>query len=325
MGLKSFAEQTAHTLGAAHLLRALHSSRARILMYHRFPGSAGEVHANLTRQCEHLRRYYRPIGLTELATALQEHRPIPPGTIAITVDDGYADFAHAFPVFQSFGLKVTLYAVSGFASRELWLWPDRVQYLLDNTTVKSLTIPLPGSNPIVIDTSSPLSRQQAFQAICQPLIRAGNDHRLRTLEALPALFETQIPSEIPDQFAPLSWEHLRAMAAEGLDIGCHTNSHPILSKLHNHAELQAETAGAKQRLEQMLHQPVHHFCYPNGGAPDFNEASILAVRSAGFQTAVVTKSGLVTPDTDVFQLPRLGVEPEFPQLYFERFVAGHRV
>jgi peptidoglycan/xylan/chitin deacetylase (PgdA/CDA1 family) len=322
MRIKSVVEHAAHALGAAHWIRARNRSNARILMYHRFPGTPAEVRARLTAQCEHLSRHYHSISLTDLAEAAHEGRPLPPNSLAITVDDGYRDFAHAFPVFNKFQLKVTLYVVSSFAAGELWLWPDQLLHLIESSHRPEAIVPVPGEEPFRLDLANPRS---AFDVFAQKLIRMKNKDRLTVLNSLPALLETELPKTIPGRFAPLSWEELRNLSAQGLDIGAHTDTHPILSSLETEPELRHEIAGSKVRIAASIGVEVSHFCYPNGMFLDINDGAVSTVSSAGYKTAVLAESGLATPPFDLFRLKRVGVDPDYPPRYFERRVAGYRL
>lgn len=321
MSIKSFAEQAASSFGAVHLLRYKNRANARILMYHRFPGSPEDLQRRLTAQCEHLRRYYHPISLDELAQAVRDDRSLPPNSLAITIDDGYRDFELAFPVFQEFGLKVTLYVVAGFAAGDLWLWPDQLLYLLENSSLEEAEVPIP-TGYAHLDLTNPSA---AFDSFCQTLIGMPNQDRLNVLHSLPAILKTELPTHAPERFAPLSWPELRAMAAQGLDIGAHTVHHPILSKLEIPTELQQEIAGSKARIEEATGVPVKHFCYPNGKFPDVNDAVAAAAEAAGFSSAVLAESGWAGPPFSMHRLKRIGVDPGYHPLYFERCVAGYRL
>jgi peptidoglycan/xylan/chitin deacetylase (PgdA/CDA1 family) len=317
MSLKSIAEKAARAFGAIDLIRHRNRSRVRILMYHRFHADL----AGLTAQCQHLSRHYHSISLTELADAARENRPLPDNSLAITIDDGYRDFDRAFPVFREFGLKTTLYVVSGFASGELWLWPDQLLYLLENAKRPKAEIPVPGGITH-LDLANPAS---AFDSFSQALIRMPNQDRLAILRSLPTLLEVDLPAKIPERFAPLSWVELSDLANRGLDIGAHTATHPILSKLQTSHDLESEVAGCKLRIEEATGAPVRHFCYPNGKLPDVSPEAQTMVEQAGYQTAVLAESGFAGPPFHLHQLRRLGVDPELPLPYFERYVAGYGV
>jgi peptidoglycan/xylan/chitin deacetylase (PgdA/CDA1 family) len=286
-------------------------------MYHRFPSDL----AGLAAQCEHLSRHYHPVSLAEIADAAGMGERLPPNSLAITVDDGFRDFAPAFPVFQRFGLKVTLYVVSGFAAGDLWLWPDQLLYLLEKSPLRRAEVPVPGGAK-VLDLANPAA---AFDSFCQTMIRMKNQDRVDTLARLPELLAAELPRSAPERFAALSWGELKELAAQGLDVGAHTMSHPILSSLESEEAIEREIAGSKAQIQAATGIAVTNFCYPNGKLADVNAAAIGAVERAGYRTAVLAELGLARPPFDRFQLKRIGVEPDLPPLYFERCVAGYRL
>jgi peptidoglycan/xylan/chitin deacetylase (PgdA/CDA1 family) len=165
----------------------------------------------------------------------------------------------------------------------------------------------------------------AFEILCRKMIAMHNSERLKLLSSLPGLLEAELPKSPPDRFAPLSWEDLRTLASQGLDIGAHTVQHPILSKLPTEAEIHYEIAGSKEQIETATGAPVKHFCYPNGKLADVNEAAVASAEAAGFRTAVLAEPGLVHPPFALHRLKRIGVDPDLPPLYFERCVAGYRL
>lgn len=110
----------------------------------------------------------------------------------------------------------------------------------------------------------------------------------------------------PEHNAPfLSREQLRQLAQDPLcTIGAHTVTHPFLSKLSSEEKHQ-EIIGSKQRLEEILQLPVHHFAYPHG---DYDTECEQVVRQAGFHTAVAAWGGGVRSNHDILALPRIKKE-----------------
>lgn len=315
-GLKTLAEQTAHRLGLLSLIRATKRGQCRILMYHRFNGDS----SLLAKQCEHLLKHYRPVTLSEIASAVRSRTTLPANGITITVDDGYADFALAFPVFKSYGLPVTLYVVSGFANGDLWIWTNQVEFLIKHTRQRQLSVPGAGLPPLSLEDSE---RGQSLHTLFEFLVQMPDEQRCAVLRQLPVLLEVGLPKEPPRESQSLSWEQLRGLADQGLEVGAHTRRHPILSRIQD-SELEEQVRGSKEEIERNLGRRVRHFCYPNGKLADYSSQALDAVKSSGFESAVVAEFGLVTPGADPFQLPRLGVDPSLPQLYFERLVAGYK-
>ncbi len=96
---------------------------------------------------------------------------------------------------------------------------------------------------------------------------------------------------------------LRALAAAGMEIGCHTLTHARLPEC-SEAQLRAEIVDAKHRLEDLLGRAVPGFSYPYGAwDPRVRDAVI----AAGYAYATATQLGPLTPDVDPFTLPRLNV------------------
>jgi peptidoglycan/xylan/chitin deacetylase (PgdA/CDA1 family) len=288
-------------------------------MYHRFADVAG-----LRAQCEHLRRHYRPLSLTALTELLNRNSALPENALVITIDDGYADFAAAFEIFRAFDLPVTLYVVSEFIDGRQWLWPDQVEKAFLASPRVEAAIELPAGNTLRCDLTGPAGRRRAIVELDEAIIRMRNEERLAVLGKLPALLDVSLPEAPPSDCRALSWDQLRTMAAQGLDIGAHTRTHPILASLTDERAVVDEIAGSKRRIAEAAGVAVRHFCYPNGRRADYTETSVRAAREAGYESAVVTEPGMVDGAADLFQLPRIGVEPDLEPLYFERCVAGFR-
>jgi hypothetical protein len=53
---------------------------------------------------------------------------------------------------------------------------------------------------------------------------------------------------------------------------------------------------------------VRHFCYPNGRPIDISEQAANLVRSAGFDSAMTTSSGLNAPTADLQRLKRISFD-----------------
>jgi peptidoglycan/xylan/chitin deacetylase (PgdA/CDA1 family) len=102
-------------------------------------------------------------------------------------------------------------------------------------------------------------------------------------------------------------DEVRGLAEAGVEIGAHTVTHPILSKLSPDAAW-AEIADSKAALESILGCKVKTFAYPNGRPEkDFTAADVERVRKAGYIGAVTTKWGCATPQADAFEIPRQGI------------------
>jgi peptidoglycan/xylan/chitin deacetylase (PgdA/CDA1 family) len=99
-------------------------------------------------------------------------------------------------------------------------------------------------------------------------------------------------------------EQVRGLRAWGMDVGAHTVSHPILTRLNERAA-RSEMQDSKRDLERILTEPISLFAYPNGvPQSDYSVEHALFVRECGFDAAVSTAWGAASARSDRFQLPR---------------------
>lgn len=94
------------------------ASSAVVLMYHRF-GESGIPSTNIrseqfSRHLEKLEKGgYRVAPLEEIVAAIKAGRPIPPKTVAITVDDAYASaLTVAWPMLKARGWPMTIFVAT---------------------------------------------------------------------------------------------------------------------------------------------------------------------------------------------------------------------
>lgn len=81
--------------------------------------------------------------------------------------------------------------------------------------------------------------------------------------------------------AAMSWEELREMATEGLEVGSHSLTHPDLRRLGD-ARLAEESSLSRQRLEDEVGRPVTCFAYPRALWDRRVEAAAAAVYRSAF-------------------------------------------
>ena len=116
--VKRLARSVAGISGVSALARHLTAERPRILMYHNFSGATSAVadrtSAHLFRQqLLYLRRHYRPVRLKELGRHLADGGVPPARCVAVTVDDGHANFLRfAVPILRELGIPATFFVLS---------------------------------------------------------------------------------------------------------------------------------------------------------------------------------------------------------------------
>lgn len=114
--------------------------------------------------------------------------------------------------------------------------------------------------------------------------------------------------------AMLDKAELQQMLAMGMEIGCHTRSHPRLTEVDDE-RLKSEVADARKQLQDLLNDPIASFAYPYG---DHDQRVVDAVREAGYDAACVTRSGSGMVDGDPLRFRRIAVFAEDSLATFAR-------
>lgn len=245
------------------------------------------------KQIDWLSRHFSIVPLAEIEQLVIERRHPTKPLCAVTFDDGYRNnYTNAFPVLRECGIPATLFVTTGFVDARTPLWVDRLEFAINHT---------PGS---VEDRRARDSKErarlktvpaEARRAALDEIVRATGSELGRELDRHP-------------DYAPLSWDEIREMARSGIAIGAHTVTHPILSR-------EASDVQGREIVESAVRIRVEvgectHFAYPNGQPGDWDDASVSAIKEAGFAAAWTTEMRRVRParEHNVFALPRIALD-----------------
>jgi peptidoglycan/xylan/chitin deacetylase (PgdA/CDA1 family) len=286
--MKNMITNAAGALGAWTLTRRVTRHVPRIFMFHRFSSkpSDGMTDADeLVRFIDRVRAVCELVTVSDLASRLDDPRPMARPLAAITVDDGYADFhTVALPILAERGVPATLYATAGFVDGRYWLWWDALRHLLEVHPGGTLELELDGQ-VVAWQLGDAPSRQDAWERIADTLV-SRNAERATVISELQAAASHRLPTKPTLEYAPMSWAQLAEAEAAGIEIGGHTMTHAFLPGL-DHDGLRQEINAAKALMEEHLTHPLVTFAYPNGNPSDCTPAVIDAVRAAGFSAAVL--------------------------------------
>ena len=243
------------------LVRFFSRNKPKIIMYHRVTSVSGvsairpEV---FERQLQYISSNFRVITAAQLVYEVAENC-LKPNTLVLTFDDGYGDFySVVWPLLKKYGLAASIYIATGFIDKAYWLWPDLLRYVIGETRLEKANLDNIGS--VSFSGSSVQYTWNKLADYCLSLNVAERDEFIRDLAEL---LQVELPLEPAEPFEPLSWKQLTEMNNEGLDIGSHTVSHPILSSLDRVA-LRIELEHSKLRIEEQLGFSPKGICYPNG-------------------------------------------------------------
>ena len=293
--------------GGFKLLQWHQRHRPVILMYHRIidqPHISGLAPAEFEQQLAYIAQRYRVVPINTLLQEVAEDR-VQPYSLALTFDDGHCDFyQNAWPLLQKHQLPASLYVTTGFVDGNLWLWPDLLKYLLINSPIKQFHLPSLGDISLAEPTFLP-----SWHQLGDHCLSLGSEARSSFIKQLAQTLNTPIPSAPLSPFTAVTWAQLQEMQQQGLDVGSHTVSHPILSSL-NHTQLQKELGDAGARIQAQLGEFPCGICYPNGRLEDINEATLTQAQQLGYRYGLMGRNTGIDRNR-LYQIGRLAAHNNF--------------
>jgi peptidoglycan/xylan/chitin deacetylase (PgdA/CDA1 family) len=284
--------------------RARFARRFQILCYHKVspdlhPYFAPVAPAVFEQQMRFLKSCYRVLSLRELVERSQRG-DVPSRSVAITFDDGYSDnYENAFPILKRYGLPATIFVATGAIGTGNPLWHDQVFDAFRFATVTHAR--LNDSTLPALSLESPGSRDFSVRLVLDRARTLYGGSRRKFIDDLEQKLRPSLPADRNKRM--LNWEQIRKMHQEGIEIGSHTVSHPILSRI-TREEMTRELADSRRKLCDELGGPVFSFAYPNGRSSDYNETVKALVKESGYSCAVTCQFGFNEVFSDPFDLKR---------------------
>jgi len=231
---------------------------------------------------EHMRflaKHAHVVSAQEVLDAVAAQVPLPPRAVMITFDDAYCDFAdHAWPVLKRLGLPVTLFVATAYPDHpERGFWWDRLFQVLSDPTRAHLDTP---SGRYALGT--PMQRRKLFKQLRMYVKTLDHD------EAMAWIDTTCGEGNSHQEPVVLGWDDLRWLAREGVTLGAHTQTHPLVNRVSLERAV-AEAVGSLRDLEREIGDVLPLFAYPSGGV---DGRVVQAFGEDGFALAFTTERGV---------------------------------
>jgi len=268
-------------------------------------------------QMKHLARFYRIVSMPEVLEAVEKGRPLPKRAVLITFDDAYADFAEiAWPILKQFRFPATMFVPTACANQpERALWWDRLYQAFAATTRTEIDVPGLGRLPLggQVDGKSEKQiphcarddnreKRKSLRAIQNHLTTIPHSEAMRLVDSLC----DELGLSRAQGGSVLTWNRLRELAREGLTLGSHTRTHPIMTQA-TLEQVREEVQGSQEDLQREIGVCLPIFCYPNG---NHNDAVVSVLREQGIRLAFTTLGGPNNLGSlDPLRLPRTVIMP----------------
>ena len=265
--LVSFAGRSAAFAALVRALDRLDPGSRRVLpvlTYHRidartgepprYPGLISATPEDFAEQIGFLARRYRPISMLDVLAVQAGQARLPRRAVLVTFDDAYEDFAElAWPILRRRQVPVTLFVPTAYPGAGRTFWWDRLYAAVaaaDPTTLQRTLrgLDLPGAH----------DPREVFGSLRDHLKSLPHPQAMAVVDTMVDLLPG---SSKPPQV--LDWAALRALAADGVTLGPHSQTHPLLTRVSDE-ELTAEVGGSIQELAEATGSRLPIFAYPSG-------------------------------------------------------------
>lgn len=221
-------------------------------------------------------------------------------SLAITFDDGFADFYRAaVPMLREFGFPATVYLTTYYVDRRLPIPNLVVPYLLWRGRNSGATL----GSAVSLDSPVPAADwRRAAAGIVQAGRWAGLDadakDRLaeKTADSLGIDYEEIKRSRV---LSLMTVEEVAQVAAQPLiDVQLHTHRHRTP---HDERLFRREIADNRRRIRELTGSGAEHFCYPSGR---YQQQFLPWLKLEEVRTATTCDPGLAERGSDPLLLPR---------------------
>lgn len=300
----SAAGRAARTLSAAMLgplFRRMGTWRGvLVLNHHRIGDPAGSpfdhslwsaTAEGFEEQVRFLAREADVILPSELENAIANSRG---RHVMLTFDDGYRDNHDvAYPILREHGVRACFFLATGFLDSPRAAWWDEIAWMLRRAE-------RPGAVREQTEHYKTLSAEEAERMLDELAEETGSGRC--------------DPAEAAEEW--MTWDMVREMSAAGMEIGGHTVTHPVLSRVPQERQHE-EIAGCRTRIEAELGRPMHAFSYPNGTTWSFDAHTRTCLAEEGVQLAFSFYGGYLRPGRlDRYDVPRAGIYGDWGRTEF---------
>ena len=278
-----------------------------ILVMHRVLSEAEQARANslegmvlreatFARMLEFLSRKFRVVSLEDILRGRDNDQGDSRPRCLLTFDDGWRDnYTNAYPLLRRYRFPAMIFLVTGQVGTEGGFWVERLRKTWNNPLLRRQV------ESIITEILPPQSGRQevSLEETVEYAKHMPADDRARLLQRLLPLDQSGEQARGLDQM--MTWEEAADLGHNGVEMGAHTVTHPLLT--HEGTEtVRQEVRLSKKAMEENLNFAVRAFAYPNG---DWDERVRAEVEQAGFKCAFTTQRKWYGWGGDLFVIPRI--------------------
>jgi peptidoglycan/xylan/chitin deacetylase (PgdA/CDA1 family) len=318
------------TLGGVNALlrQLLLQSRFLVLCYHgvlaRSPANKASYNTNVLQsefedQIRFLAANFNILSASDLIAIVEDGHRLPRRSAIVTFDDGFLNnLMVAAPILRNYRVPAIFNLSTDYIGGNQVLWPDEV--FLRVLGWKGKVFPLPDGRTGMFEGTDPNERSRIATQLEEKCKLLENDTRATYLEMLRAGSSLPDNAHEAEAYRFLTWDDVRELSRQGFEIGSHTASHPILSRVGNE-QLENELATSKARIEKEIGKKCRVIAYPNGLLRDAGRIVWDAAAAVGYKIGFMLRRGLATPRSPM-AINRINVPGNQPPEVFDARAGG---
>ena len=245
---------------------------------------------------------------------------LPDRAVAITFDDGTADFYQkAFPLLKEFDVPATLYLTTFYSQYNRPVFDLMCSYLLWKGRSETFDLKEITGDGLKIDLHNWNAQETARRAIHafareQKLSAEGKDSLLVSLARhLKVDYDALLDQRIMHNLAPAE---VTQLAVSGVDIQLHTHRHRTPK---DRQLFLREIQDNRTSIREMTGTNASHFCYPSGA---YDLAFLPWLEESGIVSATTCETGFASAASNRLLLPRVLDAPGLSSIEFEGWLTG---
>lgn len=266
-----------------------------------------------------LNRGYGIVTLGEYLNAAQDAKGVLPRRMAmLTFDDGLKCHSRTVtPILQKYGVAGTFFVITRPLAEPWLAFVHQVHLVLASAGIADIKKEV--ENWLLENNESPddAAKREIVEK-CRAMypwddadtaqvkyllnVHVAPHARVSLVSRLFSVFcgDTSLWA---DRFY-LNKDDARGMRDAGMEIGCHTHTHPFLSGMARDTQEQ-EISFSQNILEEATGEKISLFSYPYGITETFNQDTVDILKARGFRAAVTTNKGYAADSPDLFRLNRI--------------------
>ncbi|MDR2761293.1 MAG: polysaccharide deacetylase family protein [Planctomycetaceae bacterium] len=274
-------------------------------------------------QLRELRKNWNPVSLTQIRNAVENNILLPDRAVHVSFDDGYRNnLIYATPALVRYKIPATIFVTTNLISTQSrMIWALELHERLSELTDSEIEI---GGQTYQLPPPESPSRTALALDLLNCVKRLSASERDLLLQKLRTRAELDLtPSWKKELYEFLNWDEIRLLRGQGIEIGAHTLSHPVLSSL-DLAELNRELVESKKCIERELGEECNVLAYPFGSVYDFSDEVIETAKRAGFKLAFTLQEQRNKVELDPMKIHRICINREHSIDSFRVLISGLR-